>query len=223
METSETLILHAGDTAPRQSTDLKWVGNVKAVWGEKTLSFMVVSRSTAEDRSSNGSDEWNRRLLLAASKQAEHLSPFELNDLTRSVIDSQFQEPWIAISISRTKIEELDAAADHLERVKKDFETAITRLRDFAASPPRHGFQSDARKMVDFIAECLIDCGDPQFMGMWNGEKISQIRRGITDIERRKNPNHHGYRFSQDQIREPLYNIRFPAAWWNRPPLLKDR
>ncbi len=137
----------------------------------------------------------------------------EITDLSKS------REPF-ECTVNQPMYSELELQQQHYVKAQKAFNNAVKNLQEFATYDPfslKYN-QSELNSALSFISRSLR-VADLGHMYSWYHEKQSVINSVFSDMLKRKNGNHPGYKTAQDSIAKILFRFRAPSVWKESPPL----
>ncbi len=198
-----------------------WHGPVQLKWADKEVGAVVTALCKVEDRDGEGRENWARILLHGATAlaQAASLSIFKANDVTDRLPSAQPTTTSSSISIADVYRQQLDRDHETHVLAQKSFKYAVKCLETYAEYPPQPGYASDGPVMYAYLRNCLA-AADLGHMYSWYQEKMTGISSSMSELARRKNRNHEGFRRAQEYMRSNLFSFQAPDLWVQRPPTI---
>lgn len=121
-------------------------------------------------------------------------------------------------AISAVRLEEQAKAND---QAMSEWEAAIDEMQEHLSGNVRYKI-SELRDAFRFVESCT-NASRQGFMHMWCEEKLGRIRSALNDLERRKDPNHSGFKASVENIRGPLSSWPMTNGFRTPPPRRQKR
>jgi hypothetical protein len=197
-----------------------WRGQAELKWDDKTLAVVAMAHSEAKERPEADVATWAILLNHGAASlvESERLTAFAENDVGGHLPAEKLPagEAGMTVSVSDAYFKQLLQEHELDQLARKSFEYAVQRLEVFARNP---GNSNDGGSMFAYLERCL-DAGYLDTMTGWYREKMLGIREYMTDLAKRKNRNHDGYRRAQEYINSNLFSFAPPSAWLQRPPTI---
>lgn len=187
----------------------RWYGIAAISWSDKRLPVLVF----ADSKNGRSDEEGMRQTtnLLAATVSAlmaGRLSAFASNDVTYDVPGSAVDGPTsIEAILPSGTFAHLESELEHHRATIECFDIA----REQLSSTSDYGDSSDARRLFNYLEDCFA-AGYLGDMHGWYQEKLARMRSHLTDLARRKNRSHSGYKAARDYVQSQLYSFMVPEA-----------
>lgn len=211
-------------TGDWSKTVFGWHGSVQLKWADKAVGAVVTATSRAEDRSEEARGHWAQLLLYGAASLARdgRLSIFAQNDVSDRLGSAEPTTASTSIRIDETFRQKLAQEYETHLLARESFKYAVKCLENFAEHPTPPGYSSEVPAMRMYLERCLA-AADLGNMYGWYREKMAGISSSMSELARRKNRNHEGYKRAQDYIRSNLFSFHPPDRWTDRPPTINPQ
>ena len=199
-----------------------WQGIIELQWNDKTLPLHVYAKAESEETSPSLKQRWTAWIACgsAIAIQNSALKAFTRNDLTNYLPDESNSNPssW-TVPITEMYLADLEKAYALDQKGRLSFDIALKRARSLGQYASPAGEKHGAREMLSFL-QWSMDAGNPNLYPGESGDDFETARNAMSDITRRKNTRHAGYKSSQDSVEWQLTCLHAPTAWCKQPPIL---
>ena len=185
------------------------------VSGELTDYFYYISKNVISSYF-HKCNQFNIFKIMSISSRSYLDDNFNITEITDLSKSSESFE----CTVNQPMYNGLELQQQHYEKAQIAFNNAVKTLQEFSTYDPfslKYN-QSELNSALSFISRSLR-AADLGYMYNWYNEKQSILNSKFSDMLRRKNGNHPGYKTAQDSIEKILYRFSAPSVWKESPPL----